>query len=186
MIDSIKITGGHGNRKPLDFYPTPPDVTIALIRFLESSGLLFKEDNAFIWECACGEHGISSVFSQKGYSVFETDIITGSDFLKTDMPDKTKWIITNPPFLMAEEFIKRAKSFDVPFAFLLKSQYWHSRRRYDLFNQIRPNYVLPLTWRPDFTGGGASLLDMCWNIWLPMYDIAMTRYIPLARPAKNI
>lgn len=37
-----------------------------------------------------------------------------------------------------------------PFAMLLKAQYWHAAKRAQLFCEVPPSYVLPLTWRPDF------------------------------------
>ena len=34
MIDGIKIVGGKGERRALDFYPTPPECTKALLKYL--------------------------------------------------------------------------------------------------------------------------------------------------------
>lgn len=93
------------------------------------------------------------------------------------------WIITNPPFCQAEAFIRHAAEIGVPFAFLLKSQYWHSAKRLNLYRKVQPTMVLPLTWRPDFTGQGNSLMDMCWNVWEPKYSgKIVTGYRPLEKP----
>lgn len=43
--------------------------------------------------------------------------------------DAADWIITNPPFSLAEAFIRRAAELGKPFAFLLKSQYWNATCR---------------------------------------------------------
>lgn len=168
--DSVKIIGGLGNRRERDFYPTPPDVTQALIDYLK-----IPRDK-LIWECACGDGDMVEVFQQNGYKCIGTDIKDGYDFLTHSVD--CDWIITNPPFNLSEQFIKRAIDLKKPFAFLLKSQYWHSKRRMKLFEICPPYAVLPLTWRPDFTGQGNSLMDMVWVVW----KRPVTIYEPLERP----
>lgn len=122
--------------------------------------------------------------AKKGYDAFGTDITEGYDYLTTDFSKECDWIITNPPFSLAKEFIERSLLFKKPFALLLKSQYWHSARRYELFENHAPNFVLPLTWRPDFTNKGNSLLDMMWCVWI--YDTQITYYQPLQRPSAQL
>lgn len=181
-MDAIKIIGGNGERRALDFYPTPPEVTKALLDFLLERRMIRRGD--VIWEPACGNMAMVDVMEEYGFRTIATDIALGQDFM-THRPQHgtMRWIITNPPFSMAEQFIRRAEEFDVPFALLLKSQYWHSARRKPLFDEFRPDYVMPLTWRPDFTGKGSSMLDMIWCIWSG--ESGSTQYIPLARPGRN-
>ena len=178
-MDNTKIVGAnpeHG-RRANDYYPTPPEVTLALLKFLKI------KQGATLWEPACGTGLMMNVMATSGYNVIGTDILSGMDFLTCD-PVKCDWIITNPPFSHAEQFIRRAEELNVPFAFLLKSQYWHAARRTKLFQEITPTYVLPLTWRPDFTGQGASLMDMCWCVW--GNEVAKTcSYLPLEKPDIN-
>lgn len=180
-----RINGGNTayERKEGDFYPTPPDTTQALLNFLNIS------KTQKIWECACGEGHMSQAIENNGYIVESTDLMEqcygsgGIDFLQTSecIGD---WIITNPPFKLAESFIRKAFAYGVPFAMLLKSQYWHSKGRYSLFNTIKPSYILPLTWRPDFLfktrGSGSPLMDCMWCVWDNNNQI--TQYIPLQRP----
>lgn len=180
-MNKTNIVGANpkNGRREKDFYPTPPEVTEALLRFLE----LPKEFT--IWEPACGHGDMIKVMEDHGYKVFGTDIMYGFDFISCD-PVKCDFIITNPPFSLAEEFIRRAKSLGVPFAFLLKSQYWHAKRRFRLFQEITPTFVLPLTWRPDFTGQGSSLLDMCWVVWCGEKHYHECMYCPLQRPNMEL
>ena len=93
------------------------------------------------------------------------------------------WIITNPPFSLAEKFIERAWEFKKPFALLLKSQYWHAARRYDLFERCTPSAIFPLTWRPDFLGeGGSPLMDVMWVVWKFGPDEPIfPAYIPISK-----
>lgn len=55
-----RIVGGNSNygRKKSDFYLTPPEATMALIRFLESKGFISNRFN--FWDPACGENDMVS------------------------------------------------------------------------------------------------------------------------------
>lgn len=178
-MDALNIIGAHGVRETNDFYPTPPEATIALLDFLESKMLLRKTDR--IWECACGNNAMVDVIRNRGYHVIATDISTGHDYLTTDV--ETEWIITNPPFILSQKFIERSIANGKPFAMLLKSQYWHSAKRRKLFTDHPPMYVLPLTWRPDFSGKGNSMMDVMWCVWIG--DATFTIYQPLPKPSKE-
>ena len=173
------IVGGRSpryKRAASDFYPTPAEVTTALLEFLKLPA------GTIIWEPACGENHMVDVMRCAGYEVVATDIQSGTDFLTTDCAD-CDWIITNPPFSLAEQFIYRCIQHKKPFALLLKSQYWHAKKRLTLFRRYPPSFVCPLTWRPDFTGkqrgGGNPLMDMMWVVWGGTHD---TRYVPLEKP----
>lgn len=146
-----KIVGAGSNRSNYDFYPTPADVTEALLKQL--SGPLSLGLFNTIWEPAAGSGSISKVLEEHGRKVISTDIQSGHDFLKDDAPAEYDMIITNPPFSLADQFIRKAYSYGKPFAFLLKCQFFHAKKRYKLFEECRPSLIFPLTWRPDFTGG---------------------------------
>jgi len=97
-----------GKRAHLEFYPTPPEATRALLS-VES----FDGD---IWEPACGNGHISKELIKAGYEVVSTDLAHreygegGINFLKTAKP-LAKHIITNPPYGkhgLADAFIRKA------------------------------------------------------------------------------
>lgn len=140
--ETLQLTtgGNKENRRALDFYPTPAEVTIALMEFLQLP-------KSKIWEPAAGDGAMVKVLERYGHEVIATDIQTGDDFLRTiGMADA---IITNPPFNLSHEFIIKALQ-DAPIvAMVLKSQYWHAKKRFDLYKENPPAYILPLTWRPD-------------------------------------
>jgi hypothetical protein len=174
----LQLTGGgrKEDRRPLDFYPTPPEVTIALMEFL-------KLEPMTIWGPACGNGAMSDVLKDYGHIVIETDLITGSDYLHTSIISDA--IITNPPFNQSAAFIEKAVGEAHLVAMLLKSQYWHAKSRYELFNKYIPSYILPLTWRPDFLyqerdKPGSPTLEMIWTVWITGNTDA--KYIPLKRP----
>lgn len=174
------MIGGNptANRSETDFYPTPPDVTDALLLLLE------LPKTTVIWEPACGEMDMVSALQSAGHTVIATDLKYGQDFLTEALPE-CDWIITNPPFRVSDKFIERCVEHGKPFALLLKSQYWHARKRYDLFFNHAPAYVCPLTWRPDFLfkkheKRSAPLMDVMWCVWIPGSE--GTRYVPLSKP----
>jgi hypothetical protein len=179
-MNASAIIGAGSSRRESDFYPTPPECTKVLVRFLKEKALL--RDNDVVWEPACGNNAIVDVLAHYN-KVYATDIRGGFDFLLYDLPDPYDWIITNPPFCLSEQFIKKAYESNKPFAFLLKSQYWHSKKRSDVFHKCRPAYILPLTWRPDFTGQGNSLMDVMWVVWIG--DAEFTQYLPLSKEVKK-
>ena len=179
-----RICGGNTayKRNESDFYPTPPEATIALLDFLE-----IPKDQK-IWEPACGENHMVDVIKAYGYDVIGTAIQTGVDFLTADMPDGIDWIITNPPFSISESFIMRCIENHRPFALLLKSHYWHAKRRLKLFREFSPKFILPLSWRPDFLfkkrGGGSPLMDVMWCVWDTVFP-SCPSYIVLDKPKRE-
>lgn len=186
-MSAILTNRSAGDRPATDFYPTPANVTTALVRWLESEELLRPVHR--IWEPASGQGHMVRALAAQGYDVTGTDLFNepAHDFLDTALAQpQADWIITNPPFVAAAEFIERAASIGKPFALLLKAQYWHAARRADLFLRHRPAAVLPLTWRPDFlmgSKGGAPTMDVAWTVWTPAAQT--TQYVPLRRPAPE-
>jgi hypothetical protein len=178
---SSMIVGGdpNKNRHAMDFYPTPREVTVAL---LEQIALPIGTK---IWEPACGQNHMVDVIREYGYDVIGTDIQGGVDFLTADLPEGVRFVMTNPPFGIADKFIERCIELRVSFALLLKSQYWHAKKRAKLFRDHTPDLILPLTWRPDFTGQGSSLLDMMWCVWWRPGPHKYALYKPLDKPMED-
>lgn len=173
-----RIAGGNSayGRNKSDFYPTPPEPTSALLKLLDIP------KTAVIWEPACGQGDMVQEMQRCGYAVIATDIQYGTDFLTSQMA--CDWIITNPPFSLAEEFIRHCLELKKPFCLLLKSQFWHAKKRLPLFREHPPAAICPLTWRPDFLfgtrGSGSPLMDVMWVVWHP--EETKTRYYPIEKP----
>ena len=186
MEGNILANKSASDRSSTDFYPTPPEVTFALMEFL------FLDKGTVIWEPACGEGHISKVFESWGYEVISTELNqtsygeNGIDFLTCEPRDCT-WIITNPPFKDSVQFIERCISLGKPFALLLKSQYWHAKNKTELFWKFPPRYVLPLNWRPDFhvgKKGGSPTMECIWVVW-DSVPSEKTEYQILSKPKIN-
>jgi len=84
----------HQSRARFEFYPTPPEATLALLSAETFDGS--------VWEPACGQGHISKVLAGAGIEVVSTDLVqrdygTGDvDFLRETV-SRAKHIVTNPP-----------------------------------------------------------------------------------------
>ena len=178
-------------RKEHDYYSTPDTTTEALLDYLAP---VMNPKLDVILEPACGEGKMAEVFRKRGFKVDASDKypyeyekavdkykqFKTRDFLELEATSAS-WIITNPPFNLAEEFIVKAASLwnkdtSKGFAMLLKSTYWHAKSRYPLFQGNPPAVILPLTWRPKFNESKkAPVLDMMWCVWMPK-DVYESKY----------
>jgi hypothetical protein len=192
-VKSSTIIGGTGEygRSEMDFYQTPKECTVALLDFLhESTFWNFVNKSMTIFEPCCGEGAISSVLRDSGYSVISSDIRetiyagVGKDYLGSVFSADA--IITNPPFNLAEEFIRKALQEAPQVAMLLKSSFWHTKGRLKLFEESKPAAVLPLTWRPAMSPdrGKSPTMDFQWTVW-SKYAPAICEYRPLKKPNKT-
>jgi hypothetical protein len=153
-------------RQPHDLYETPAWVTQALAEHLR------LPTSAPIWEPAAGRGAMVRALEASGYTnVTGTDISAGFDFLK-DWPN---WpitsIITNPPFWLAEQFVKRALDLTEPFggltAMLLRVDFDSAVTRRPIFSEC-PAFAgkLVLTRRIKwFDGPKSPSENHCWFIW---------------------
>lgn len=178
------------DRSKTDFYPTPANVTMALLNYLN------LPRSTRIWEPACGQGHMCKTMYDMGYTqliasdLYETGYgASGYDYLTFSAPG-CDWIITNPPFSLSEQFIQRSIDHGKPFALLLKSQYWHAASRRKIFESFRPEAVLPLTWRPNFLftepkiagrKNGKPLMEVYWTVW-GNKPAKYTIYQPLIKP----
>ena len=167
MKGNVLANKSASDRPPTDFYPTPANVTIALLKYLDIP------KGSVIWEPACGKGHMAEVMKDMGYRVVATELEdfgygeTGKNFIGSALI-KCDWIITNPPFYISNDFIRQAIKHGKPFAFLFKSQCWHSQNKSKIFNEFKPKFVLPLTWRPDFlfgSKGGSPSMECLWTVW---------------------
>ena len=186
--NAVSIVGGNhkGDRVANDFYPSTPECTTSFLNM----ELEFIRGRKVLEPC-CGDGAISKVLEASGLEVVSTDLIYRGygqgdvDFLWTQETD-CQAIITNPPFNISERIIYHAlDKLQVPYlALLLKSQYWHSKKRAALFLKHPPAIVYAMTWRPDFLGKGAPTMDCIWTVWRP--HEGPTAYLPMSRVADIV
>ncbi len=76
-------------------------------------------------------------FSENGYEVVRSSLKEGQDFFEYE-PEHWDILISNPPFSKKNEVLKRAFSFEKPFALLLPVNSIQGKARYRIFdNQIQ-------------------------------------------------
>jgi hypothetical protein len=165
-------------REDRDFYPTPAEVTRALLAVESFAGA--------IWEPACGDDAIVREFEACGHRVVATDICPLGKGKKLDFfavpPRKVANIVTNPPFDLAEKFIRHGLAMQPDkLCLMLKASYWHAVTRQPLYAECKPARIYPLTWRPDFMQLGRPTMEVMWCVWDATHDGSDPRYIPLLK-----
>lgn len=191
----VEPAGRAGNvRQTHDFYPTPPDATLALLR--AEGPHIARAGRGRVWEPACGDGAIARVLEGNGIRVVGTDLVYRGygekrprDFLK-ERQARAMAIVTNPPFdkRIVVDFIDHALNLCPRYvAMFLKATFFHAAGRRALFDRRPPAMIYPLTWRPDFLGLDAPALECSWYVWRPRHpsDARGARYQPLPRPERT-
>ncbi|MBR1653656.1 MAG: tRNA (adenine-N(6)-)-methyltransferase [Clostridia bacterium] len=81
--------------------------------------LKYLPKNAVIWECTdFGSSNITKVLRNNGFKVVNTNKAE-IDFLEDNIDFYFDMIITNPPYSLKDEFIKKCYEYKKPFALLL-------------------------------------------------------------------
>jgi hypothetical protein len=158
-----------------DLYETPAVAVEALLRVLALP-------SGAIWEPACGRGAIANVLRAHGHRVVCSDLIDygadpsaihGVDFLKTTkVPDGVSCIVTNPPYMLANEFTAHALELCPNVMMLLRLAFLESERRSPILDGagLRRVFVfrkrLPMMHRDGWLGRKASSsLAFAWFVW---------------------
>jgi len=173
----------------LDYFPTPPWATRALCEHV-LIGQGWRRDQlrrAVAWEPACGSDDMRRPLSEYFGSVIGTDVHDHGhgrvhDFLLPFLPAEVEalpgphFIITNPPFRLAEQFIARACDVaSQAVAMLVRTSFLEGVGRYrGLFRDRPPLIVAPFVervpmFRGRLSGTGSSATSYSWLVW-PGHD----------------
>lgn len=156
---------------PHDFFPTPPAVTRA---FVEACPL----PDGLWCEPAVGDgHIINAVGKREGWVTYDIRDVSepqlsdyhesAYDFLEHDETIRFDVIITNPPFYLAEEFVRKALACSTHVAMLLRLAFLETRKR-EAFHAEHPSDVFVLSRRPSFMANGATDSSAyAWFVWGP-------------------
>jgi hypothetical protein len=163
----------------LDFFPTPPWATRALIeRVFRHLGWERRCKNLKAWEPACGDGHMAEVLREYFLEVTATDIEDYRygdhvvDFLNADANGAFDWVITNPPFNDSAEFVLKAlRIASTGVAMFVRLTWLESVGRYEtIFRDHPPTQLaifaerVPLhkdQWKPD----GDTLTAYIWLVW---------------------
>lgn len=193
----------HAAPAGLDFFPTPPWATRALLThclpgMLREFSTLRAHGRA--WDPCCGAGHMSGVLGERFHTVLESDIAaygqeTVRDFLSFDPRLAFEGaIIMNPPFNKAAAFVLHALAHDpVMVAALVRSNWLEGQTRHgNLFKRFIPVAVFQFVERVPMVAGrwavnAKTATSYAWVIWLrdPLPEIAAAapvfRWIPPSR-----
>jgi len=175
----------------LDYFPTPPFATRALCEFLEAE--LGALDGLTAWEPAAGEQHMTRPLREAFKSVRASDVfpylpeLELIDFTVTGATEPpVDLVATNPPFVLAEEFIATAlRVARRGVAMLVRTSFLESEGRHvELFTKTPPTFVLQFVERVVMLKGrlvrkgavdpgaaeagrrASSATSYCWLVWL--------------------
>jgi hypothetical protein len=166
----------------LDFFPTPPWATRALIeRVLPALGIAPGDlARQTAWEMGCGEGHMAEVPGEYFGCVIATDLHDYGygeapvDFLDETTKRDADWGITNPPFEdKAIKFVLRAlKLARVGVSMFVRLQWLETIERYEqIFRDHPPTLVAFFVERVNLCKGrwepeGTTATAYCWLVWL--------------------
>jgi hypothetical protein len=124
------------------------------------------------------------VFLENGHEVVASDIVDYGwghvvrDFLDLPDPQVELPIVTNPPYQLAEKFVRKALKMSPLVIMLLRLQFLESARRADILDRgsgLARIHVfsnrLPMIHRHNWTGPRASsAIAFCWMVWERGYE----------------
>jgi hypothetical protein len=159
----------------VDLYETPAVAVEALLR-------VHPLPAGAIWEPACGRGAIANVLRAHGHTVVCTDLIDygvdptaryGVDFLKeSELPAGVTAVVTNPPYMLANEFVARALELCPHVVMLLRLAFLESERRSPILDDAGLKRVfvfrrrLPMMHRDGWEGRKAnSGMAFAWMFW---------------------
>ena len=169
-------------RADKDYYATDPKALELLLEV--------EDFSKNVWECACGGGHLCDVLKKQGHNVKATDIVDRGcdgvqikDFLsitKEELNSEVQRdIITNPPYVLAKEFVQHALDISnngAKIAMFLKLQFLEGQARRDLFATYPPKKVYVSSSRlmcaknGNFDGASSSAVAYAWFIWEKGYD----------------
>ncbi len=166
----------------LDDFPTPPWATRALCEMLDIWDKDMSLSGRSALEPACGRGDMVRPLREYFGTVRASDIFDYGYGLVEDflfpgrVCNEFDWIITNPPFRLAEQFALMAmEEARAGVALLVRSQFLEGIGRYKrLFLPHCPRVILQFTERvPIFKGRldakGSTASSYCWVIWHPAH-----------------
>jgi len=176
------------NEHVADYYITP---ITEISRFLEEFKKIYGYQLHFgkiLDPCAGGDDknpmSYPEALKQYNSKITTIDIRPDSraeikaDYLQIDCKDKYDLIITNPPFSLSIEIIKKALD-DVKtggiVVMLEKLNFFGSKDRKPFWDEYLPEYSFIHHRRMSFTGKGTDSIEYCHMIWRKGYNAEFTK-----------
>lgn len=178
----------------LDDFPTPPWATRALCDLLASYG--FELNASKVWEPCCNRGYMARPLSEYFDQVLATDIFDYGFEDQSEVVDflfasnSVDWIVANPPFRLAEQFIEHAgKNASHGFAMIVRSAFLEGVGRYNnLFSQKPPSIIAQFAERVPMVKGrydpkASTATSYTWLVWIDGETDTKFVWIPPCRKA---
>jgi hypothetical protein len=172
---SSVMSARQSDRTGLEDFPTPPWATRALCERLFASAAANQHDT--VWEPCAGRGHMALALGEYFTQVRASDVHDygrGFEIADFHAPTSVKadWIITNPPFILADLYARTALArADRGVAALVRLTFVESVARYDgLFKNSAPTDILQFVERVPMQRGqlnraGSTATAYCWLIW---------------------
>lgn len=196
----------------LDDFPTPPWATRALMEHIIMPDMDIVDPDKFlktqrVWEPACNRGHMAKPLKEYFGIVHASDIhdygfesgdwcqdrVVDFLFPGCESPQIAKngvdWIITNPPFRLAEQFFHRAweiKGLE-GFAMIVRTSFLEGVGRYEnMFKLNPPSIVAQFAERVPMVKGrltatGSTATSYCWMVWMMGEQGTRMMWIPPCR-----
>jgi len=165
----------HEGKDSLDDFPTPPWATRALMEHVLRKE---KVDELSCLEPACNKGHMSKVLKDYFQKVESSDVHDyGYGSVKNFLVDSYKknsfdWVITNPPFRLAEDFLNKATEVaSTGVALLARTVFLESVGRYErIFSDNPPAFFAQFTERVPMVKGrldkkASTATGYAWFVW---------------------
>lgn len=199
-----------GPLRAQDNYPTPPVLARAGWEIARGylGALDILDDQWSVCEPGCGDdqpflaaaQADPRVVRLSGYDVRPVRFGFGVgadrthlqqvDWLAPAIKDDGPWdaIITNPPFSLAEPFIRTALARVAPIGvvlMLLRMTFLGSLGRLPLWQEHPPTELSVIVPRPSFVGGGSDTNDYAFVVWAPGRGEQQITWCTWAKPGRR-
>ncbi|WP_430242004.1 methyltransferase [Neorhizobium sp. DAR64861/K0K2] len=197
MSQNISSAVMQQRREPhdsLDDFPTQPWATRALCEHVLNGRNL---NGRTVWEPACNRGHMSGPLEEYFGAVWASDIhdyglprAFQHDFLFPVLPisEQPDWIISNPPFRLAEQFIARAcEVASEGVGMIVRTSFLEGVGRYqNLFSKNPPSIVAQFSERVPMVKGrltatGSTATSYCWLVWIYGEEGTRLAWIPPCR-----
>lgn len=143
--------------------------------------------DAVLWEPAAGEGHMVDVLTSQGWSVKASELDWGQDYFSYQ-PDAWDVQVTNPPYSIKYQWLKRAYELGKPFALLLPADALFAKRAQELFQKYGYQMLLPdkrIDYKTPLKGWDSSAqFASAWFCWqLPGLPNGVTM-VKLNKPSK--
>ena len=176
-----------------DDFPTPPWATRALIEHIIPNKFALSGQNCL--EPACGAGHMAKVLKEyfgevKSFDAYRYGYGPIRDFLTYPYEAKAfDWVITNPPFRLAEDFVLRALNVArVGVAILARTVFLESAGRYEaIFSQTPPSRFAQFVERVPMVKGrldekASTATGYAWLVWeLDASNLPRLMWVPPCR-----